>query len=136
MTTKQEIWDRLYEKAYKRAQEIFSTDNCDIAFGENTTISIIVTDKNSEEEAEFEIDVADYFNSVSDGFPDLVENLEDYVDLDELKEASADSLATQYADENIEEHEGEVDEEDEDEDEDEDDEDEDEDEDDEEDDVD
>lgn len=112
MTTRQEIWDALYEKAHKLAEARFDLSNCDLSFGANTIIDIIVTERDTGEEAEFELDVEDYFGNVEDGFKALSDNLEDYVDLDEFKEAYADNLATQYADENIEDHEDEIDEED------------------------
>ena len=96
MATYDELYEKMYEEIKKKG---INAEDCELEFGYNPVVPFVLRDPESGAEVEFEIDLSDYFCSPHD-IPLLDENIEYYADMDELIEARADNLASEYASEN------------------------------------
>lgn len=95
MATYDELYEKMYEEIKKKG---IDAEDCELEFGYNPVVPFVLRDPESGAEVEFEIDLSDYFCSPHD-IPSLDENIEYYADMDELIEARADNLASEYASE-------------------------------------
>lgn len=92
-------YDELYDKIYNKILEKgIRADDCELDFGDNTTVEFVLRDPESGADVVFEIDMAEYFGSVHD-IPGIEDNIEYYADMDELAEMRADNMASEYASE-------------------------------------
>ena len=103
MATYDELYEKMYEEIKKKG---INVEDCELEFGYNPVVPFVLRDPESGAEVEFEIDLSDYFCSPYD-IPSMEKNIEYYADMDELIEARADSIASEYASEHEDEDEDE-----------------------------